>query len=219
MMRESIAQRLCSWLQTITSSRPICSRFHAPTAAIQESHLLEALVQTCSSHLHGQPFARAHFSSSRCPPDAASQSQPFVRAHCSTSKCSQRAARAQVHASHSQPFARAHCKIARCPARAALVQAHSYHLQPFARAHFSTSRCPLSAAIEQILEFYVQPFSRAHFSTSRCPPAAAYNKSIRSIRSRLRAPISVLLSAPSRSIFTGICIPIAAISTSPFEDF
>ena len=41
--------------------------------------------------------------------------QPFARAHCSTSRCPPCAAYMHVHLFHGQPFARAHCSTSRCP--------------------------------------------------------------------------------------------------------
>jgi hypothetical protein len=66
------------------------------------------------NQFHGQPFARAHRSTSRCPPNAAprhvstSHRHPFARAHCSTSRCLPSAAHEHVILFHGKPFARAH---------------------------------------------------------------------------------------------------------------
>ena len=70
----------------------------------------------CVRQSHGQPFARNHCSTSRCPPFAAAMhvnvlfhGQPFACAHCSTLRCPPCAAAVQVAPvlSHGQPFARA----------------------------------------------------------------------------------------------------------------
>ena len=45
--------------------------------------------------------------------------QPFARAHCSNSRCPPSAALVHVFASHGQPFARDHCITSRCPPNAA----------------------------------------------------------------------------------------------------
>ena len=96
--------------------------------------------------------------------------QPFARAHCSTSRCPPHDASTQVSSSHGQPFARNHCSTSRCPPLAAPIHVFSSHGHPFARAHCSTSRCPPSAANSHVIQSHGQPFARAHCSTSRCPP-------------------------------------------------
>ena len=45
--------------------------------------------------------------------------QPFACAHCSTSRCPFCAALAHVNLFHGQPFVRAHCSTSRCPPSAA----------------------------------------------------------------------------------------------------
>ena len=130
--------------------------------------------------VHGQPFARAHCSTSRCPPYNAAEvvnsfhGQPFARAHCSISKCPHFAAFAHVRSSHGQPFARNHCRTSRCPFFAADEHVSAFHGQPFARNHCRTSRCPPSAADEHVNSFHGQPFARAHCSISKCPHFAAF---------------------------------------------
>ena len=132
-------------------SQPLCNysdstgiRSRAPTAAPRDAR--PPLLPSHVVSSHGQPFARNHCSTSRCPPNAANahvsslHGQPFARAHCSTSRRPYFAAKPHVHLSHGQPFARAHCSTSRCPPSAAPRHVSVSHGQPFARAHCSTSR-------------------------------------------------------------------------------
>ena len=149
------------------------------------------------------------------------QGQPFSRAHFKTSKCPPIAALLQVHSFQGQPFSRAHFKTRKWPPIAALLQVYSFQGQPFSRAHFKTSIWPPCAALStshthskgnhsrepisrllyghpllhyrQVHSSQGQPFSRAHFKTSKCPPCAA------------------LLTSP--------LIPSTTIQASPFQDF
>jgi hypothetical protein len=88
---------------------------------------------------HGQPFKRAHWSTSRCPFSAAylhvssSQGQPFSLV-------------ANSNCSVSLNRWKAHFNTSKCPLYAAFEHVHSSHGQPFKRAHFTTSRCPFFAA-------------------------------------------------------------------------
>ena len=99
--------------------------------------------------LHGHPFSRAHFSTSRWPPFAAA---------------------AHVVEFHGQPFSRAHCSASRWPRHAAFLHVRSSHGQPFSRAHCSASSWPPCAAAQHVSSSHGQPFSRAHCSTWRWPP-------------------------------------------------
>ena len=75
--------------RTRTSTRPTGSRSRAPTSASRGGRHPPLRAHVHSSH--GQPFARAHFSTSSWPPCAAyahvhlSHGQSFSRAHLSTS--------------------------------------------------------------------------------------------------------------------------------------
>jgi hypothetical protein len=114
---------------------------------------------------HGQPLARAHYSTAKYPPVAAhahvssSHGQPLERVHCNTAKCPFIAAHAHAHSPHGQPLAQAHCSTAKCPPLAAHVLADSSHGQPLARAHCSTAKCPYLAATAHVCTLHGQPFA------------------------------------------------------------
>jgi hypothetical protein len=173
-----------------TSPRPTGSRSRAPTAAPRGGRHSPRCEHVSSSH--GQPFSRAHFSTSRWPPLAAlahvssSHGQPFSRAHFSTSRWppSPRSARLLVPRAAVLARPLQHLEVA---ALAAYAHVSSSHGQPFSRAHFSTSRWP-PRRDAHVPSSHGQPFSRAHFSVSRWPPPPR--------RARLLVPRAAVLARP-----------------------
>ena len=111
---------VCLFVETVRlSSYSGCCRTHASVSG---------WFREAPSHTrlcHGQPCARAHFSTSRCPPPAASwhvaefHGQSCSRAHRCTVRCPPAAASQHVCQFHGQSCARAHCSTARCPSQAA----------------------------------------------------------------------------------------------------
>ena len=161
---------------------------------------------------HGQPFARAQCSTSRCPPSAAaehvssSHGQPFSRAHCSRSRFPPNAAEQHVFSSHGQTFSRAHCSTSRCPLLAALQHVYVSHGQPPARSHFSTSSFPLlAAASHRYSRRDRRPASCRRSTALKHPSSAARSSSISSNASPVDATAARIarLTAGSRARSAG----------------
>ena len=86
--------------------------------------------------------ALTHSRTGRCPMDAASlvvakplKGQPCRRAHLSTCRCPPPAATTHRRSSHGHPCARAHWRVASCPPAAAPSHVVASHGQPLALAH------------------------------------------------------------------------------------
>ena len=84
-----------------------------------------------------------------------SQLQPLSRAHCSTARWPPVAASSQVSSPQLQPFCRAHCRTARWPPLAAHEHVPRSQEQPFRRSHCSNARCPPAAAAAHKLSIYL----------------------------------------------------------------
>jgi hypothetical protein len=146
-----------------------------------------------SHYKSGQPFARNHFSISRCPPCAAyahvleSHGAPFARNHCSTSRRPPCAAYMHVFAFHPKPFASPHCSNSRCPPNAARRNVVASRGQPFACNHCSISRSPRLAAYAHVFAFHGQPFAAPTAAPRGAHPLPPPSTSTRSMGSRSRA--------------------------------
>ena len=207
----------------VAALRRVRARLLVPRAAARA---------TTSAHQGGQ-----------IPPPQSTSTRPTgsrFRAHCSTSRWPPSAASAHVSSSHGQSFRAPfqHLEVA-APRRA---RARSSHGQSFARAHFSTSRwpprrerarvlVPRAAVLARPLQHlevaapaasahvdvpHGQPFSRAHFSTSRWPPPAA-NAHVSTSHGQPFLPTAAPRGGRPRRVRARVHIPRAAARARPFS--
>ena len=202
------------------SSRPTERRSRAPTAAppggrhprLRGKSLVPRSAVRARPLQHLQVAAKRGFGQV-----LSSHGQPFARAHCSTSRWPPLAAQAQVHSSHGAPFARAHCSTSRWPPPRHRRKSTRPTERPFARAHCSTSRWPPSAAACK--------FSRPTDSRSRAPTAAPpggrharpWRKSARPTERRSRAPTAAPPGGRHRGIGQVPLIPRSAVRSRPLQ--
>ena len=215
----------------VSPSGPPLARPLVPRAAVLARPLqhLEVAAKRrdtrASTSFHGQPFARAHFSSSRWPPsDAASphvsssHGQSFSRAHFSTSRWPPSAAHTRVLVPRAVVLARPLQHLEVAAQRRLLARVLVPRAAVLARP-LQFSSWPPCAAAQHVSSFHGQPFSRAHCSTSRWPRHAA-SLHVRSSHGQPRArplerlEVAALRRAAHVSSFHGQPFPRAHFSTS-----
>ena len=202
-------------------SRPTERRSRAPTAAPPGGRLPR--LRRKSPHPTEQPFARAHCSTSRWPPIAAS---------------------AQVLSSHGAPFARAHFSTSRWPPprprrkstrpRSAVRARPLQHLQVAAyRSKVASSLVPRSAVRARPLQHLQVAASRGIGASHLVPRSAVRARPLQhlqvavfrgegasplvprtSVRSR---PLQHLQVAAFRGIGASILVPRAAVRARPLQ--
>ena len=174
-------------------SRPTERRSRAPTAAPPGDRLPR---HTCkSSRPTEQPFARAHCSTSRWPPRAAT-----AQVHSST----ERRSRAPTAAPPGGRLSRLRASL--------LVPRSAVRARPL--QHLQVSRL---RGMAQVHSSHGAPFARAHCSTSRWPPSAAKRKSLVPRRSRSRAPTAAPPGGRLRGCGASPLVPRSAVRARPLQ--
>jgi hypothetical protein len=200
--------------RTSTSTRPTGSRSRAPTSAprggrpsprsrtslvpraavlARPLQHLEVAALAAYTHVlssHGQPFSRAHFSTSRWPPSAAY---------------------AHVSSSHGQPFSRAHFSTSRWPPFAAYA-----HVP---RPTGSRSRAPTSAPRGGRPPPRARTSTRPTGSRSRAPTSAPRGGRPRRARARPLVPRAAVLARPLQHLEVAALAAFAHVHSSHGQSF
>ena len=177
------------------------------------------------SSFQGQPFSRAHFKTSICPPLLHCYKSIHSKDNHSREPISRLdnvhpAALLQVHSFQGQPFM--HEPISRldkCPPL--LLHCYKSHSSQGNHSHEPISRLlnVHHAALLQVYSFQGQPFSRAHFKTSDMSTMCCTATSTLIPRATILAsPFQDLDMSTLCCTATSLRIPRTTILASPFQD-